>query len=376
MRIIQFIFKLLTHVLTIVFSGLLVASYLASALSPDNSWVFALLALSAPVTVVITAALMLYNAARLRWIALLPLIVLLSGSSIIDGQFNFKLSKDYDNDKGAIKIMTHNTRRFRDDEYKMAVDSAINLTTRENPSIIAYQEFSTSKTVDEDSIKSLLKQYKFSAIKYYKENTTNGNALAIFSKYKIIDSGSKIFYDDLCGMHWADIVISKDTVRLFNVHMKSNQLSSKESSMLSSNISDIEPLLRESNTESRDSVYIKGVTKFKDVLRRYSKAVSTRAVHSDTLSQIIAESPYPSIICGDFNDVPFSYTYHKLKGNHTDAFSKEGALYGYTYNRLHKFLKIDHFFLPKEYEVVRYNSYDVDHSDHNPIFVWLKKREE
>ena len=34
------------------------------------------------------------------------------------------------------------------------------------------------------------------------------------------------------------------------------------------------------------------------------------------------QSPYPIIVCGDFNDTPVSYTYNKIKGNLMDSFKQ------------------------------------------------------
>ncbi len=38
--------------------------------------------------------------------------------------------------------------------------------------------------------------------------------------------------------------------------------------------------------------------------------------------------PYPEIICGDFNDVPNSFTYFTIKGPRQDAFLEKGAKFG------------------------------------------------
>ena len=51
--------------------------------------------------------------------------------------------------------------------------------------------------------------------------------------------------------------------------------------------------------------------------RSYKK----RAVQVDIIQKHIKKSPYPIIVCGDFNDTPLSYAYNIIKNNLADAFS-------------------------------------------------------
>jgi endonuclease/exonuclease/phosphatase family metal-dependent hydrolase len=76
------------------------------------------------------------------------------------------------------------------------------------------------------------------------------------------------------------------------------------------------------------------------------------------------KSPYPFIICGDFNDVPNSYTYFHIKGNSQDAFLKKGFAIGRTYIALAPTLRIDYILPSPEFEVKQFDMIDEDLSDH------------
>lgn len=39
-----------------------------------------------------------------------------------------------------------------------------------------------------------------------------------------------------------------------------------------------------------------------------------RSIQANVVKQCIDESPYPVLVCGDFNSLPSSYTYHTVKG--------------------------------------------------------------
>jgi endonuclease/exonuclease/phosphatase (EEP) superfamily protein YafD len=91
---------------------------------------------------------------------------------------------------------------------------------------------------------------------------------------------------------------------------------------------------------------------------------------------VIDESPYPVLICADFNDVPGSYTYTKVKKNLKDAFAEKGFGLGRTYNLIFPTLRIDYIFYdPEILELSGYQSIrTTELSDHNPIIANFKKK--
>ena len=89
---------------------------------------------------------------------------------------------------------------------------------------------------------------------------------------------------------------------------------------------------------------------------------------------MIAASPYPAIVLGDFNDTPVSYTYKKMRGDLEDTFINAGSGFAYTYNRLFSMLRIDYIFHSPRYDTETYHSEDLPWSDHNPVFVRLRKK--
>jgi hypothetical protein len=79
-------------------------------------------------------------------------------------------------------------------------------------------------------------------------------------------------------------------------------------------------------------------------------------------------SPKPSIICGDFNDVPYSYVYNTMLGDMIDGFKECGSGWMYTF-RGRKAVRIDYIFHDKSLKGLSYYKSDITNSDHLPVFM-------
>jgi endonuclease/exonuclease/phosphatase family metal-dependent hydrolase len=60
----------------------------------------------------------------------------------------------------------------------------------------------------------------------------------------------------------------------------------------------------------------------RNVARRLRMGFKARAMQVQQLLEHIETSPYPVIVTGDFNDIPFSYTYSQLVGQMKNSFER------------------------------------------------------
>src|SRR5690606_38970774 len=110
------------------------------------------------------------------------------------------------------------------------------------------------------------------------------------------------------------------------------------------------------------------VDESRSYLRRCGEAYVKRAIQADSAARIIAKSPYPVLLCGDFNDLPGSYTYQTMRGNLKDAFAARGRGLGRTYNLFSPTLRIDYvFYDPALLRIIGFQSLATTLSDHNPV---------
>ncbi|MEG1649942.1 MAG: endonuclease/exonuclease/phosphatase family protein [Rikenellaceae bacterium] len=361
MKFVSLFFSVINYIITISLSVVLAASYFASIISPASVWWLSVIAIASPVLIIAVLITFLYNLVRLNFLAIVPLVVLIVGIPKINGQFNVTFLKGYDIPSNSIKIASHNVRVLVDASWHNAVDSTVAFVKKEKPDIIAFQEFYVTKGVTADSINSLFAIYpNYSTAFYDAEN--RGLGFAIFSKYPIVKKGKLLYKTDICGMQWVDVVVQNDTLRVFNIHMKSSGIDGNDKMLLNGSI------LSENNVDSTER------NRLKNIIKKVKASAETRAFQADTISQIIASSPHNVVVCGDLNDVPFSYTYNSIKGNLNDTFKEKGGLFAYSYNQLYRLLKIDYIFTSKNYAVCSYNSFDVTYSDHNPIIVNINRK--
>ena len=179
-----------------------------------------------------------------------------------------------------------------------------------------------------------------------------GKSAKIYSKYPIISKGQIDFGPGLNSCLWADIVFDQhDTVRIFSAHLESLRLRRSSYEFLV----DVE------------AKYDKAKKGFQDLFDKYPDAAAKRADQALQLKKAISKSPYPVLICGDFNDTPSSFTYRTMKKGLTDTFLTSGKGVASTWRGGIPMLRIDYIFAGKEFENRSFRTINSDLSDHYPI---------
>ena len=110
----------------------------------------------------------------------------------------------------------------------------------------------------------------------------------------------------------------------------------------------------------------------KDLVLKMKSNYWKRAEQADTIHAEIKCSPYPVLVCGDFNDTPASYTYHRVRKDLVDGFHDCGSGYQYTFRQLYKLWRIDYVFYSNEFSGLTYISPELFFSDHNMV-IWRGK---
>jgi endonuclease/exonuclease/phosphatase family metal-dependent hydrolase len=258
----------------------------------------------------------------------------------------------------TVGVLSYNVRIFNtyahlQDKNQTSSRKMIQWVANHPADIYCLQEFynETTSPVFNATSKIGRQQQKFF---YVSRSLVNGIGaefgLAIFSKYPMIRKGS-IHFGKVTQNHamYADIKLKEDTIRVYNFHFQSMSIEEK----------DIVDSYRDQNSLKQEG---------RKLLRLFKRGFMKRADQVDTLVSHIARSPYPVILCGDLNDLPYSYTYQQLNRNFTNAFEAQGWGIGATYNGKLPFVRIDNQFCSPEWEVLQYTRHDsIPYSDHFPV---------
>lgn len=370
---------ILLVLLTVGLGAALVMAYLSTGISPERNWVFAFFGLGAPFLFLGNLVMFLVWVIRWRWWALVPGLTLLAGIGHLGTLVQADIRKDYrkEEDAGAIAarrkdpsrlaVLTYNVHGFtygqtRHEGYLRTVDSVAAYIRRLQPDVICFQEYETMQPSDVRRIDSLYRDWPYRAYNFvYGGEGDVGYGTAVFSRLPLLEARRTIFEQSANSLLRADLLTpGGDTLRLFNNHLQSTQVDERSQSR-------VEHLEVRGEEGTRQFVRSLG-SRLRANYRR-------RAVQVDTVSAQIAASPHPAVVVGDFNDTPVSYTYKKMRGGLEDPFINAGNGFAYTYNRLFSMLRIDYIFHSPLFETEAYRSDDLPWSDHNPVFVRMRRAE-
>ncbi len=180
--------------------------------------------------------------------------------------------------------------------------------------------------------------------------------LKIASRYRIISGGE---LKDTSGLRFAiygDLLIKEDTVRVYNFHLYSNNITAW--------------LKTAEETESHNpKQYISGGDQIK---KRVFDAANRRATQAKKLKWHINASPFHVIACGDMNETPQTFSYRQIKGRLIDTFKKGNIGVHPTYRKNPSWVRIDYILAEKNFSVNSFEVLPFAISDHYVVKAKLK----
>jgi endonuclease/exonuclease/phosphatase family metal-dependent hydrolase len=360
----------IAFILTLLAALWLACCVAASHISPLSQKYLALFSITAPFAIMANVLLLLmwlFFARRKRRI-IVPLAALVLSYPLVKSVFGLHFFKPQEmtGGPGRLKVMSWNVHGlgiFDKPANPATDDSILRLIEKESPDILCLTEF---YTVYNNALKpyttALMKACGYHEYRFKYDNTLGSKiylGVAVFCRYPISDY--KVYslhrrgdgQDDVQLMQYDVHLPDKRIVRVYFTHLQSFLLSDGEKTYL-----------EEVKHRDRDMA----VDKSRSYLRRFGEVYVKRAIQADSAAGIIAKSPYPVLICGDFNDLPGSYTYHAMRGKLRDAFAERGRGLGRTYNLFSPTLRIDYIFYdPAMLRIIGFRSPATTLSDHNPV---------
>lgn len=210
-------------------------------------------------------------------------------------------------------------------------------------------DFFCMQEITENHLPSLIESTGLEHYYFYKGK-------AILSRFPVEAQGHIQFDQSVNGCIWIDIMQHAQKIRIYNLHLKSNQVTREAETVL----------------DDINDNHTRAVRSIRKMVSNYRKNSLIRKEQAQTILKDLALISHPVILAGDFNDTPFSYTYQQFSDRLTDHFKDRGMGIGSTYAGALPGLKIDYIFADESFEVLDHHILRTAISDHFPVLSLMK----
>lgn len=261
--------------------------------------------------------------------------------------------------EGAIKVISYNVSMYGGNyKYEQGFETIRDYLFKEEPDIVCLQE-------DVDSWRRYCfqhyeKKFAYNDTVHFTQGEVS-NGVGIHTRFPIIRRERIPYKSRYNGSVAWYLQVGNDTLLVINNHFEGTHLSKED---------------REVYREIIDGD-MKGDTARKEskkLLVTLAESASKRAPQIDAVCRYVEEHrQYPTILCGDLNDNPISYSRHTIAQVLNDCFVETGRGLGLSFYQKGFYFRIDHIFHSDD--IKAYNckvDNKIDASDHYPIISWLK----
>ncbi|MFC2125804.1 endonuclease/exonuclease/phosphatase family protein [Bacteroidota bacterium] len=323
--------------------------YLCNFIPPDIFWPAAFIAYATPLVILINLILVIIYIQRLNKLLFFPVVSVILGAGFIIDSISFHPHQE----NGEFTVLSFNTRIFNVYEHlnknqNGSPEQTFEWLINQDVDILCFQEYYNEPLSNKYNATAALSQNEryYNYVAPFSVNKIGEFGLAIFSRYPIINKGIiDLQTNSQNNCIYADILVGKDTVRIFNIHLHSMSIDEE-------NVVD---------TDKFKATYI-------DLFYRLKTGFISRSEQIRILVKKLSEYQMPIIVCGDLNDIPYSYAYTQLDRILENAFTKGGNGLGFTYNGKLFFLRIDNQFFNDLLKIHYFKTHrDLKMSDHFPV---------
>ncbi len=353
-------FGITSRVLMFIVAALLALSYVSIVINPAQIWVASIFGILFVPLMILNVLLLLWAVKRKSKTVVIPLLALLPSFFFISRYVKIDtgslvgkrsiLEKTSEAPKDTIKVVTWNVGRFRMHDKDVSgrqqcMDSVFHFIEGLDADIICLQEFHIK---DDSQVRSFvnrkMKGYDYEYFVFEESGGHCGNLT--LSRFRAKGNGTIKFDGSANLAIYTDYEVNDRRFRVYNCHFESYNIS-------------FTGLIRA--IARRDSVVMAETgTKMK-------RSITRRPRQVDKVFSDIENCPVESFVCGDFNDNPMSYTYHRMTRDRKDAFVEAGSGFGATHSLLWPMLRIDYVLYPENYRAVSHEIPRVPFSDHYPV---------
>ena len=345
------------RVLMLLAAFLLFLTYASMVVNPAKAWYMTVLGLLFVPIALLNLLLLIHALRRKSKAFLIPLLALLPSVIFIGRYFQVSSGAEEKGDN-TVRIISYNVGRFmlgrgkefKDDEGRKAcLDSVMRFIRKSDADVVCLQEVDLDGEYDvRNFIEEHFPDYQSGYFMFINKEGAYGNVT--LSRFPIVDKGRLQFDKSANLAIYTDLEIGDLRLRVYNCHFESYNIS----------------LANIVKSWQKDSSFVRNTeTKLK-------RSITRRPVQVDQVMSDIEECPVESLVVGDFNDNPMSYTYFRLMKGRKDSFVEAGKGFGATYYTFWPFIRIDYILYPKHFKTVSNSIPRLKYSDHYPVIADIR----
>ena len=250
----------------------------------------------------------------------------------------------------TLKVMTYNTHAMMIGDKLAAKKEMLQYINNQGADVVCLQEVLVYKNPSRLTLPALREAmsnypYTYYDFKRYNSHRQFGNV--VFSRYPLTNKNTIRYESQSNISSQCDVLVGDDTIRLIVNHLESYGLVKEDLQFDTLSMAEI---------------------KNSSLVQKLQHAGKLRHQQAREVKRSIRQSPYPVVVVGDFNAIPLSYVYWKVKFGLRDCFleSSFGKL-GNTIKKGPLGIRIDYILCSRELSPIKCEVDRVSYSDHFPV---------
>ena len=250
----------------------------------------------------------------------------------------------------TLKVMTYNTHAMMIGEKLATKKEMLQYINDQGADIVCLQEVLVYKNparLTLPALREAMSNYPYTYYDFKRYNSHRQFGNVVFSRYPLTNKNTIRYESQSNISSQCDILVGDDTIRLIVNHLESYGLVREDLQFDTLSMAEI---------------------KNSSLVQKLQHAGKLRHQQAREVKRSIRQSPHPVVVVGDFNAIPLSYVYWKVKFGLRDCFleSSFGKL-GNTIKKGPLGIRIDYILCSRRLTPIQCEVDRVRYSDHFPV---------
>lgn len=250
----------------------------------------------------------------------------------------------------TLKVMTYNTHAMMIGDKLAAKKEMLQYINNQGADVVCLQEVLVYKNparLTLPALREAMSNYPYTYYDFKRYNSHRQFGNVVFSRYPLTNKNTIRYESQSNISSQCDVLVGDDTIRLIVNHLESYGLVKEDLQFDTLSMAEI---------------------KNSSLVQKLHDAGQLRHQQARAVKRSIRQSPHPVVVVGDFNAIPLSYVYWKVKFGLRDCFleSSFGKL-GNTIKKGPFGIRIDYILCSRELSPIKCEVDRVRYSDHFPV---------